>query len=140
MTYTEYDYDNLNRVVETKHYWDYNSNGPGSGDRLLTDAATAYDNLGRAYQTTTYAVSMTTYARTGDSLVGNVWYDATGNVIKSQAAGAEAFTKTVYDGLGRARRSTSATTWTRRPTARPTTWLATRSLSRPSTLTTLRTL
>ena len=37
----------------------------------------------------------------GDALVSNTWYDAAGNSIKEQPAGSRAFTKTVYDGLGR---------------------------------------
>ena len=102
VTYTKYDYDNLNHVVETRQYWDYDNNGPDGGDRLLSDTTTSYDARGRrVYQTATYAVSMAIYVRTGDSLVSNTWYDAAGRVIKSQPAGSNTFTKTAYDGLGR---------------------------------------
>ncbi|MCY2964772.1 MAG: hypothetical protein NT069_14230 [Planctomycetota bacterium] len=37
----------------------------------------------------------------GYGLTDNTWFDASGNVIKSQPAGSSAFTKTTYDGLGR---------------------------------------
>ncbi len=100
VTYTEDDYDNLDRVVETKQYWDYNNNGPDSGDRLLADSTADYDSLGQVFRTTTYTVSQTTYAHTGDSLVDNYWYDAAGDLIKSQAGGTQEFTKYRYDGLG----------------------------------------
>ncbi len=37
----------------------------------------------------------------GNALVSNTWYDAAGGVIKQQSAGSRAFTKTVYDSVGR---------------------------------------
>jgi len=37
----------------------------------------------------------------GNALVSETWYDAAGNTIKEEAAGSQAFTKTVYDGVGR---------------------------------------
>ena len=52
------------------------------------------------YQTVRHGVDPAT-GTVGNSLTGNTWYDAAGNVIKSQPAGAKLFTKTVYDGLGR---------------------------------------
>ncbi len=53
------------------------------------------------YQTTQYAVNVATGAVDSGTLVSNTWYDAAGNVIKSQPAGSQEFTKTAYDGLGR---------------------------------------
>ena len=38
----------------------------------------------------------------GSYLAGYTWYDAAGNVIKQQAEGQRSFTKTLFDGLGRA--------------------------------------
>jgi YD repeat-containing protein len=37
----------------------------------------------------------------GNSLVGNTWYDASGNTIKTLPAGSNAFTKTVFDSVNR---------------------------------------
>ncbi len=37
----------------------------------------------------------------GNALVDNTWYDPAGHVIKQKPAGSEAFTKSIYDGLGR---------------------------------------
>lgn len=49
----------------------------------------------------TYAVNPTTGA-VGSYLAGYTWYDEAGNTIKQQGAGSNAFSKTVYDSLGRA--------------------------------------
>jgi len=38
----------------------------------------------------------------GNFLAGYTWYDAAGNVIKQQPEGQRSFSKTFYDGLGRA--------------------------------------
>jgi hypothetical protein len=45
----------------------------------------------------------------GNSLVDNTYYDASGNVIETRPSGSEAFTKTVYDGIGRASNGLSVT-------------------------------
>ena len=61
----------------------------------------------------------------GNALTTNNWYDASGNLIKSIAAGAgKVHTKHVYDGLGRAIRTysgydTSETNWSNRQTPGP---------------------
>ncbi len=53
------------------------------------------------FQTARCAVDVDTGA-VGNALVSNTWFDAAGNVIKQQSAGSQAFTKTVFDWLGRA--------------------------------------
>ena len=113
VTYVMYHYDNLGRAVETESYWDdtnvgtlepwTNDTTPGQ-DQIFARSKTFYDDLGRVYRTATYSVDPTdaTATAVGNTpLVSNVWYDAAGNVIKQQAAGTNAFTKTLYDGLGR---------------------------------------
>lgn len=37
----------------------------------------------------------------GDALVSQGWRDANGNVVKAEAMGSKAITKTVFDGLNR---------------------------------------
>ena len=69
-------------------------------DLLLARSETSYDAHGRGYQTMTYAVDAS--GTVGNALVSNTWYDAAGNAIKQQSAGSGSFTKTAYDGLGRA--------------------------------------
>ena len=93
--YSETTYDNLNHplVRQTR-------NGSAAAV-LLSKSQTDYDNRGRVYRTTNWAVNPTTGA-IGLSLVSNTWYDAGGNVIKSLPAGAKLFSKTAYDILGRA--------------------------------------
>lgn len=95
--YSQTTYDNLDRAVKQERYLEIS----GSADRLLARSETYYDDRGRVYQTKRFAVNVDTGA-VGNSLVGNTWYDAIGNVIKQQPAGSQAFTKTVYDSLGRA--------------------------------------
>ncbi|MCX7388344.1 MAG: hypothetical protein NTX48_16895, partial [Planctomycetales bacterium] len=93
--YSETTYDNLNRplVRQTR-------NGSAAAV-LLSKSQTDYDNRGRVYRTTNWAVNPTTGA-IGNSLVSDTWYDAGGNVIKSLPTGAKLFSKTAYDILGRA--------------------------------------
>lgn len=67
---------------------------------MLTQSETNYDSLGRVYQTITDNVVGGSVVA-GGSLVTNFWYDADGNVIKSQAGGTQEFTKNTYDSLGR---------------------------------------
>jgi RHS repeat-associated protein len=87
-------YDNLDRVTTTERY------DTTAGGNLIARGETKYDDRGRVYQSVRHAVNPSTGA-VGNSLTDNTWYDAAGNVIKSQPAGAELFTKSVYDGLGR---------------------------------------
>jgi RHS repeat-associated protein len=87
-------YDNLDRVIRTDRR-DTTATG-----NLVGRSTTAYDDRGRVYQTVRYAVDPTT-GIVGNALTNNTWYDAAGNVLKSQPAGSQSFTKSVYDGVGR---------------------------------------
>jgi len=92
--YEQLAYDNLNRVVRTERY-DTTPEG-----NLIARGDTLYDDRGRVYRNVRYAVDPATGA-VGHALVYNTWYDAAGNVIKSQPSRSKLFTKTMYDGLGR---------------------------------------
>ena len=87
-------YDNLDQVVKTERY-DTTEQG-----NLIARSETFYDDRGRVYQAKKYAVNVDTGA-VGNALVSNTWYDAVGNTIKEQSAGSQAFTKIVYDSVGR---------------------------------------
>ena len=103
VTYTKNYYDNLDRVVKTERYWQRGgafSSSSGGDDLLLARQETFYDDRGQVYRTRTYAVDE--LGQLGNHLEANTWFDAAGNPIKQQAAGTKAFTKTVYDSLGRA--------------------------------------
>ena len=52
------------------------------------------------FQTIRYGVDPTT-GIVGNALTDNTWFDPSGNVLKSQPAGAQLFTKPVFDGLNR---------------------------------------
>lgn len=86
-------YDNLDRAVVVDRY---DTTGAGA---LLARSETKYDNRGQVYQTIRYSVSSGT---AGPSLVDNKWRDAAGNVILDFPAGSKSFTKSTYDGVGRA--------------------------------------
>lgn len=89
-------YDNLDRVVKTERY-DTTSVG-----NLIAKQEVSYDDLGRVYQTDSYAVDPSD-GSVGNALTGKNWYDASGYLIKSIAPGAgKVYAKSVYDGLGRA--------------------------------------
>ncbi len=54
----------------------------------------------RAHQTLTYAVNVST-GDVGNALIGNTWYDPSGNVLQSIGEGAgKVFTKQTYNGVG----------------------------------------
>lgn len=89
-----YTFDNQDRVLQTDRH------DPSSGV-LVGRSATKYDLQGRVYQTSSYAVDPGT-GTVGNALVSRMWFDPSGNVVKSQDAGSSLFAKTVYDGLGRA--------------------------------------
>ncbi len=102
------DYDNLNEVTKTRSYdGDTVSitttsgvpNAPSSS-LLRAQSEALYDEQNRVYRTLTYSVSSSTGTVSTDSLATNHWYDRTGRVIKSSAAGG-LVQKTVYDGVGR---------------------------------------
>ncbi len=87
-------YDNLDRTVRTERY-----NTTLSGN-LVARSDSLYDDRNRVYQSIRYGVDPTT-GSVGNALVDSTWYDAAGNVLKGQPAGAQAFTKHVYDGVAR---------------------------------------
>ncbi|WP_428305401.1 RHS repeat-associated core domain-containing protein [Lacipirellula sp.] len=85
--------DNLNRTVVARQ------ERTGAPNVLTGKNEVFYDSRGSVYQTKRYAVSDAGVA--GNALIDNTWYDAGGNVLKSLSAGSQAFTKTVYDAIGR---------------------------------------
>ena len=95
---TQKTFDNLGRVTLTDQY--YIPSG-GTAATLMGQSGSSFDDLGRVYQQQTYAVNITS-GTVGNVLTSNTWFDAAGNVVKSLPAGAQTFTKTIYDGLGRA--------------------------------------
>ncbi len=60
----------------------------------------AYDARGRVYRREIDGVDPVNGDIT-QTLAGQSWYDAVGNVIKASEAGRNAFTKTIYDGMNR---------------------------------------
>ena len=66
---------------------------------LIAKSETSFDTRGRVYRTKTYGVNDA--GTPGNDLASNTWYDASDNVIKSQPAGSDAFTKTSYDAVNR---------------------------------------
>jgi len=86
-------YDNLGRTTQTDTK---NTNDTG---HLASRSSTKYDDRGRVYETIIYEVDPTS-GTVGDSLVSQTWYDAGGNVLKSQDPRG-VFSKSVFDGLGR---------------------------------------
>jgi RHS repeat-associated protein len=86
--------DNLNRTLVARQERTGSPN-----EVLIGKSETFYDDRGRAYQTKQYAVSDTGVA--GNALIDNTWYDAAGNTLESLPAGSRAFTKNVYDAIGR---------------------------------------
>ena len=86
--------DNLGRATAVEDKRDDSGNLVLIGKR-----ETKYDTRGRVYRTLRYAVSDS--GTVGNSLADNTWYDAGDNVLKSQPAGSQRFTKTVYDALSR---------------------------------------
>ena len=131
--YQETAYDNLDRPTVTQR------RDTTSGGNLVAKRETKYDARGRVYQTVRYGVNPATGA-VGQSLTDNTWYDASGNVLKQQPAGARLFTKQVYDGLGGRPRAFRATIWLNPVTRmrRPCPWPGIRSSSKRRSRTTRR--
>ena len=92
--YIEYTYDNLNRVTETRR------KANSSGGALIGKWQTFYDDMGRVYQTKTFAVAS---GSAGNALIGNNWYDAAGNLVASiaEGAGQYVYSKAEFDSVGR---------------------------------------
>ena len=87
-------FDNLSRVIKTERY------DTTAAGNLVARSETKYDSRGNVYQSIRYGVDPST-GNVGNSLTDNQWYDASGRVIKSLPSGADRFTKTQYDSLGR---------------------------------------
>ena len=87
-------YDHLDQIVRVERY--------DASEEPVRLACTDffYDNMGRRYQTSVYAVDPST-GELGNALVGNTWYDKAGRVLKQQRVGSQAFIKFTYDGYGR---------------------------------------
>jgi RHS repeat-associated protein len=89
-------YDNLDRTVLAATYHDsYSSGSPNSN--LITRSTSEFDNRGQVY-------CRKIYADTGSENTAQKslsWYDATGNLIRFEGAGSQAFTVYTYDGLNR---------------------------------------
>ena len=92
--YEKRTYDNLDRVTKVDRH------DTTSGGNLIARSETKYDDRGRVYQSVHYGVDPST-GTVGNSLTGNKWYDAAGNLIKELPAGSKLFTKSAYDGLAR---------------------------------------
>ena len=94
--YTRYHFNNLDQVIKVEA----TTSNPHA-DLLLSREESSFDEAGRVYATRRYAVDPAA-GTVGNYLAGYTWYDAAGQVIKQQAPGQRAFSKTQYDGLGRA--------------------------------------
>jgi YD repeat-containing protein len=81
-------------MVQTERY-DTSASG-----NLIARSEAFHDDLGRVYRTVRHGVDPET-GDVGEALTDETWYDPAGNVMKVQPAGAELFTKTARDGLGR---------------------------------------
>jgi RHS repeat-associated protein len=88
--YEAYTYDNLDRLTVTEQ------KDTTSGGSLVAKTETSYDDLGRVYLVENYSVSSGT---AGTAIKHKTWYDATGNIIKTQQAGSRAFEKKEYNGV-----------------------------------------
>ena len=110
VTYTMTSYDNLGEATDTRQYLYNGSNlwadlaaatgdppAPLSTGALLAWTHTDYDSLGQVYESDDYNVLGGSY---GDYLPTYTWYDADGNVIKTQTGTTGSFEKYSYDGLG----------------------------------------
>ena len=73
------------------------STQPGS---LRAQSTAQFDNLGRQYSSSVYNVNPSS-GETGDWLTTETWYDAAGNIVKTQTGTTGAFEKFAYDSLGR---------------------------------------
>jgi RHS repeat-associated protein len=87
-------YDNLDRVIRTDRR-DTSLSG-----NLIGRSAPLYDDRSRVYRTLAYEVDPATGA-VGNCLTSDMWYDPSGNLVKSLPAGSKLFTKTTFDSLGR---------------------------------------
>lgn len=94
------EFDNLGETTTVQTYADANADFVIDTGELRAQSESLYDDQGRVYRSITREVNAD--GTLGDeSLSVDTWYGETGQVIKSADA-AGLFSKTIYDGLGRA--------------------------------------
>jgi len=98
--------DNLSRIIQTDRVLiatgsSSSSSSSAPQETLIGRSSVNYDDRGRIYKRTYYAVDPDT-GTVGESLSDHYWFDESGNLVKEQFAGTELLTKTQYDILGRA--------------------------------------
>lgn len=90
--YTVYTFDNLDRQTQTRRY-------ASSGGNLIAQGAANFDDRNRVYQQIVYSVDPST-GTVGNSLVGNSWYDPSGNLLQKVNPGdGQVFSKSTYNGV-----------------------------------------
>ncbi|PHS02287.1 MAG: hypothetical protein COA78_21630 [Blastopirellula sp.] len=87
-------YNNLNQTTQIDRK---DTNDAGN---VISGHHTRYDDRGRVYQTEQFEIDPAT-GLAGNSLLSDTYFDAASNVLQSSPAGSNAFTKTVFDSLGR---------------------------------------
>jgi RHS repeat-associated protein len=103
------DYDNLNQATQVRRY---DADGvtptvtagvpqPLAAGLLRAQSTTSYDELGRAYRSSTFSVNPSSGAVSTNSLRTDVWYDSRGYAIKTASPNG-LVQKVVVDGAGRA--------------------------------------
>src|SRR5207245_2218879 len=101
-------FDNLGEATTVQHYdgdgvtitsTNGVPNAPASS-LLREQTVGAYDEQGRAYQTTVYDVNQSTGAVSSTGLTTNTYYDHRGDVIETSNPGGDV-DKSQYDGAGR---------------------------------------
>ncbi|HUY35941.1 MAG TPA: hypothetical protein VMV69_24590, partial [Pirellulales bacterium] len=86
--------DNLSRQFQLDRH-DTTASG-----NLIARNQTNWDDRSRKFQSIVVGVDPST-GLTTNSLVGNFWFDPSGNPIKSLLSGSQLFAKSVFDGAGR---------------------------------------
>ena len=97
------DLDNLGRATESRTYAGATLSGSGvitvAAGNLRAQSDTAYDELGRTWQTVVYNVDPVS-GTVGHTLTSNYWYDVRGRLVKTAGPNG-LFSKTAYDSAGR---------------------------------------
>ncbi|HUY35939.1 MAG TPA: RHS repeat-associated core domain-containing protein [Pirellulales bacterium] len=92
--YAEKTIDNMDRQLQVDR-----RNTTATGN-LIARNETNWDDRSRKFQSIVVGVNPTT-GLTTNSLVGNFWFDPSGNPIKSLLSGSQLFAKSFFDGAGR---------------------------------------
>jgi RHS repeat-associated protein len=93
-------YDNLGETTLVQTYADVDADFVIDSTELRGQSETAYDNQGRAFQSTAYQVDPVT-GSVGNSLTSNTWFNHRGMQVKTLSPSG-LISKTLYDGAGRA--------------------------------------